>query len=458
VLHIRNLHPEATEQDVTSLALPFGQVERIFMLKGKNQAFVQMQNVSDATAVIQFYSQVQAAIRGKPCYVQYSSHTELTVPQEEQETPNHILLVSVINLVYPVTIDILHQVFSKYGSIKKIIIFSKKGFQSLIEFTDRGSAQTAKQTLDGQNIYSGCCTLKIRYSNFSTLNVKYNNDKSRDFTDNTLPTGIDNPAGAMGMGLFGDATGWSGAPLHPYAAHLHGHHMPFTGGVVGGMGTAPYKGMHLSHPGMGGSSSIAPASNVLIVNNLNPERVTPDQLFTLFGVYGDVLRVKILYQKTDTALIMFSSSLGAETALTHLNGIPLHGKALTINFSKHNTVSLPREAEGSHLTKDYTGSSLHRYKLAGSKNFQHICPPCNMLHISNLPYSEGTGKGIAEEEITTEFAKHGRVVGFKFFAKDPRMALIEMGSVADAIEALTHMHDHRFGDNNIRVSFSKSTL
>ena len=36
-----------------------------------------------------------------------------------------------------------------------------------------------------------------------------------------------------------------------------------------------------------------------------------DLLFRLFGVYGDVLRVKILYNKPDTALIMFSNPLGA---------------------------------------------------------------------------------------------------------------------------------------------------
>ena len=42
---------------------------------------------------------------------------------------------------------------------------------------------------------------------------------------------------------------------------------------------------------------------VLIVSNLEETRVTPDVLFTLFGVYGDVLRVKILFAKKDTALI-----------------------------------------------------------------------------------------------------------------------------------------------------------
>ena len=45
------------------------------------------------------------------------------------------------------------------------------------------------QSLDGQNIYNGCCTLRIDYSKLSNLNVKYNNDKSRDFTNPNLPSG-----------------------------------------------------------------------------------------------------------------------------------------------------------------------------------------------------------------------------------------------------------------------------
>ena len=45
------------------------------------------------------------------------------------------------------------------------------------------------QSLDGQNIYNGCCTLRIEYSKLASLNVRYNNDKSRDYTNPALPTG-----------------------------------------------------------------------------------------------------------------------------------------------------------------------------------------------------------------------------------------------------------------------------
>lgn len=50
------------------------------------------------------------------------------------------------------------------------------------------------QSLDGQNIYNACCTLRIDFSKLTSLNVKYNNDKSRDYTRPDLPSGDNQPS------------------------------------------------------------------------------------------------------------------------------------------------------------------------------------------------------------------------------------------------------------------------
>ena len=63
------------------------------------------------------------------------------------------------------------------------------GFQALIQFSDVASASAARTELDGQNIYSNCCTLRIQFSTLQNLTVKYNNEKSRDFTNLSLPPG-----------------------------------------------------------------------------------------------------------------------------------------------------------------------------------------------------------------------------------------------------------------------------
>jgi polypyrimidine tract-binding protein 2 len=69
-----------------------------------------------------------------------------------------------------------------------VIFFGGAGFQTLIQYQSRQSAIQAYGALHGRNIYDGCCQLDIQYSNLSELQVHYNNDRSRDFTNPSLPT------------------------------------------------------------------------------------------------------------------------------------------------------------------------------------------------------------------------------------------------------------------------------
>lgn len=55
------------------------------------------------------------------------------------------------------------------------------------------SISLSLKSLDGQNIYNSCCTLRIDFSKLVNLNVKYNNDKSRDYTRPELPAGDGQP-------------------------------------------------------------------------------------------------------------------------------------------------------------------------------------------------------------------------------------------------------------------------
>lgn len=166
-------------------------------------------------------------------------------------------------------------------------------------------------------------------------------------------------------------------------------------------------------------------------------------------------RVKILYNKKDSALVQMADVNQAQLAMSHLNGQKMYGKIIRVTLSKHQTVQLPREGlDDQGLTKDFTNSPLHRFKKPGSKNFQNIFPPSATLHLSNIPPS------IIEDDLKTLFIKSGgKVRGFKFFQRDHKMALLQMCSVEEAIQALIDLHNYDLGENHhLRVSFSKSTI
>ncbi|EDL31647.1 polypyrimidine tract-binding protein 1 isoform 3 [Mus musculus] len=454
-----------------SAGLPFGKVTNLLMLKGKNQAFIEMNTEEAANTMVNYYTSVAPVLRGQPIYIQFSNHKELKTDSSPNQAraqaalqavnsvqsgnlalaasaaavdagmamagQSPVLRIIVENLFYPVTLDVLHQIFSKFGTVLKIITFTKNNqFQALLQYADPVSAQHAKLSLDGQNIYNACCTLRIDFSKLTSLNVKYNNDKSRDYTRPDLPSGDSQPSLDQTMAA---AFGLSVPNVHGALAPLA---IPSA--------AAAAAASRIAIPGLAGAGN-----SVLLVSNLNPERVTPQSLFILFGVYGDVQRVKILFNKKENALVQMADGSQAQLAMSHLNGHKLHGKSVRITLSKHQSVQLPREGqEDQGLTKDYGSSPLHRFKKPGSKNFQNIFPPSATLHLSNIPPS------VSEDDLKSLFSSNGGVVkGFKFFQKDRKMALIQMGSVEEAVQALIELHNHDLGENHhLRVSFSKSTI
>ncbi|KAM4542415.1 polypyrimidine tract-binding protein 1a isoform 2-T2 [Odontesthes bonariensis] len=509
VVHVRKLPSDINEAEVISLGLPFGKVTNLLMLKGKNQAFLELNSEECAQTMVNYYSSVTPVIRNHPIYMQYSTHKELKTDNSPNQVraqaalqavnalhgggmgsmtisadvssmgggggaQSPVLRVIVENLFYPVTLDVLHQIFSKFGTVLKIITFTKNNqFQALIQYADAMTAQHSKLSLDGQNIYNACCTLRISFSKLTSLNVKYNNDKSRDYTRPDLPTADSQPsidhqtmaAAAFAPGII-SASPYGGAHAFPPTFAIQQAAGRYIGLSMPGIPSALAQ-LGVGHGGMAAAAAAAASRlglsglgatgghNVLLVSNLNPESVTPHCLFILFGVYGDVMRVKILFNKKENALVQMSDGTQAQLAMSHLNGQRLHGRAMRVTLSKHTTVQLPREGhEDQGLTKDYSNSPLHRFKKPGSKNYSNIFPPSATLHLSNIPPS------VVEDDLRRLFASSGATVkAFKFFQKDRKMALIQMGSVEEAIESLIEFHNHDLGENHhLRVSFSKSTI
>ena len=100
---------------------------------------------------------------------------------------------------------------------------------------------------------------------------------------------------------------------------------------------------------------------MLLISNMNEELTQPDHLFILFGVYGDVQvsvnieyckylysllmlmslqRVKILFNKKDTALIQMAEPQQASLAINHLDKSKLWGKVIRVMHSKHTNVQV----------------------------------------------------------------------------------------------------------------------
>nr|XP_048327598.1 polypyrimidine tract-binding protein homolog 1-like isoform X2 [Ziziphus jujuba var. spinosa] len=103
---------------------------------------------------------------------------------KKKEPESNVLLASIENMQYAVTVDVLHTVFSAFGTVQKIAIFEKNGqTQALVQYPDLTTAAVAREALEGHCIYDGgYCKLHLSYSRHTDLNVKAFSDKSRDYT------------------------------------------------------------------------------------------------------------------------------------------------------------------------------------------------------------------------------------------------------------------------------------
>ncbi|XP_035550727.1 polypyrimidine tract-binding protein homolog 1 isoform X1 [Juglans regia] len=120
------------------------------------------------------------------CMTQTTCHFQpaLGPDGKRKEPESNVLLASIDNMQYAVTVDVLHTVFSAFGTVQKIAIFEKNGqTQALIQYPDISTAAVAREALEGHCIYDGgYCKLHLSYSRHTDLNVKAYSDKSRDYT------------------------------------------------------------------------------------------------------------------------------------------------------------------------------------------------------------------------------------------------------------------------------------
>lgn len=94
VIHIRNIPNDVTEAEIIHLGIPFGRVTNVLVLKGKNQAFLEMGDETSATSMVSYFSSCMAQLRGRAVYVQYSNHKELKTDQ------THSNAVSIMNAYF----------------------------------------------------------------------------------------------------------------------------------------------------------------------------------------------------------------------------------------------------------------------------------------------------------------------------------------------------------------------
>ncbi|KAL9912729.1 heterogeneous nuclear ribonucleoprotein L isoform X3 [Glossina fuscipes] len=368
------------------------------------------------------------------------SNDDLRRKRPETTRPNHILLFTIINPFYPITVDVLHKICNPHGQVLRIVIFKKNGVQAMVEFDSLDAATRARENLNGADIYSGCCTLKIDFAKPEKLNVYKNEpDTSWDYTLTTVglispPTNFvqfkEPPLLGPGAAFPPFATpefhpttpeNWKGATIHPT-------------GLMKEPAVVPGRNAPVAFTAQGQTQGA-----VMMVYGLDHDTSNTDKLFNLVCLYGNVARIKFLKTKEGTAMVQMGDSVAVERCVQHLNNIPIgtNGK-IQIAFSKQNFLSevinpflLPDHTPS---FKEYTGSKNNRFLSPAQASKNRIQPPSKILHFFNTP------PGLTEDQLIGIFnIKEVPATSVRLFPlKTERSSsgLIEFPNIAQAVLAI----------------------
>lgn len=256
---------------------------------------------------------------------------------DKEEVPKHILFLTISNLNYPVTADVVQEVFSRGGTVLRVllrVVDEGTKVRGLVEFKSVDEATHAKELLHGANIYPGCCHLYIKYAHQDDkLKVPRNSIFSWELTNDGISDGR-NGQGPRSL-------------LAP----------PHEGAVL------RVKGLH--------------------------EKINAQALFNLFGVFGDVIKVKFDVKRKGCAWIQMGDALGAERVAGRLKNLNIYGSKIKMTPTLLPYVTEDEEpttlADGSPSFVNFMGSVNSRYKHRPSVSGDWLEPPTRRVAFYNVP-------------------------------------------------------------------------
>ncbi|UYV74982.1 HNRNPLL [Cordylochernes scorpioides] len=388
--------------------------------------------------------------------------------------------MTIMNPAYPITVDVINTICTPNGKVLRIVIFKKNGVQAMVEYPLMGllclynkwvidsltgsaatfdspeSAKRAKDSLNGADIYSGCCTLKIEYAKPNRLNVYKNDMESWDYTNPALGGNYvraGDPA-AQPYGTMGDDGGYNGGygDQH-YGGERYDAYRPDPHGPDGppGRPSAPAYGMG----GPGPTPQTMNQGSVMMVYGLNQEKMNCDRLFNLFCLYGNVVRIKFLKSKEGCAMVQMGDPVSVERCISNLNHSFFFNSKMQLGFSKQaflNDVMQPYELpDGSPSFKDYMGNRNNRFTNPEAASKNRIQAPSKVLHFFNTP------PAITEDEMKKHFENEGAPAHARYIhlcaAEKSSSGLLQFEEVAPALEALVLCNHMSINNPNGRYPY-----
>ncbi|KAI6244180.1 hypothetical protein M3Y99_00090500 [Aphelenchoides fujianensis] len=350
VVHVRNLNADTCEADLIDALSEFGPVAYVVSMPTKNMALVEFEQLEAARQLVAVSQHSQIYVGETAALFNYSTSPIIQRTGLETERPNHVLIVTVYRLKYPINVRVLHKAYANSGKVLRIAILRQNGVQGLIEFEDVETARKAKHDTNGAEIYPECNTLKVEFAKVDGVKVTANNLDQWDFVgadeNFSIPPAV--------------------PPDHP-------------------PGRAPHRPVEAG----GFADDYEP--------QYPPKRHDSDfdceRLFNLLSCYGNPLKIKFMHSKQDTCMVEMGNLVEAQNVMRYLQGAQpdVRHDALHPPVQAAQPKDIGGESHemqnGTPSFVDFTGNRNLRFTNPATASRNRIVYPTAQLHFFNVPLS-----------------------------------------------------------------------
>nr|CDJ97243.1 unnamed protein product [Haemonchus contortus] len=472
VVHVRNLNPKATEADLIDALGTFGFIAYVTVVPALKMALVEFEEIEAARACVTFAASSFILVAGDVAMFNYSTSQHIQRLGFESKTPCKVLVITVYNVQCPIDVHVINRICEPHAKVLRIAIVRKSMMQAFVEFESAENAKKVKHAINGADIYSGCCTLKVEFAKPDYVKVTRQDADQWDFTlsdagkehqgpvmrsqrKTLLPGGepYNGPAGCA----YAKPKGYPGRGVNEN--HSYGGARYASPGSLNVRGYDSYGGPPRGYPPSDvlrplpcvyqrGYADAEPSAHyppvgengrVLMIYGINREKLNCEKLFNLLCQYGNVLKIRFMASKKDTAMAELGTPTAVANAIKYLQGITLFGLTLQLKPGIQSAVrdvvdpfDLP---DGSPSFRDYSMSAMQRFSTPDGAARNRLVYPTKMLHWYNAPVN------MDEEKIRQVFAERGApelksVTVFVGRSDRSSSGIVELQSIEKANEAL----------------------
>lgn len=363
-----------------------------------------------------------------------------------------------------IDVDHLEQIFSSFGKLSKILIFSRKSLlKAFIEFEDIKSSTKAAKALNN-TILPIHGRITVYYSAIDHIEIENIDMEHKVFQKQVN----DDMCAKISVSTNSDSkTGFKSPLINKEDNRIFNkENIHFFSGQRKVINQRPLleKGVNFKmsniiqekniEPIKSNSPKITESSKVVLISNIENLFESKQEIFNLFSCFGNIKKL-IFMKNLHKALVEYFSVDGAALCIKNLHCVKINDLILKVNYSKYKTIDLAKNNKNINSINYnevlLVSSALNRFELLKNVDIKNVSPvvsvnvrqseKCKPLDIYLLIEQVAKPKNIKIKNVNDDINK---IISLE----------LSYESIEESLKVMMKLHNRTVGDSNICIEFN----